>query len=87
MRISIATSPFPMPRLWKYEAVRSLPRLMSAKREPDFGALVVGPQQRLLAGLLGGVCVHHVVAEIEILRNPYVQVLPVILLRDEGGLG
>ena len=57
------------------------------KGEPDFGALVVGPQQRLLAGLLGGVCVHHVVAEIEILRNPYVQVLPVILLRDEGGLG
>ena len=57
------------------------------KGELDFGALVVGPQQRLLAGLLGGVCVHHVVTEIEILRNPDVQVFPVILLRREGGLG
>ena len=34
-----------------------------------------------------GHIIHHVVAEIEILRNPYVQVLPIILLRDEGGLG
>ena len=73
-----------MPRLWKYEAVRSLSRLMSAKVNR-----ISAPWSsvRLLAGLLGGVCVHHVVAEIEILRNPYVQVLPVILLRDEGGLG
>ena len=56
------------------------------ERELNLRTLIVRPEQRFPVGLFLRVGVHHVIREVEILRDADMQVLSVILLRAEGRL-
>lgn len=56
------------------------------ERELNLRTLIVCPEQRFPVGLFLRVGVHHVIREVEILRDADMQVLSVILLRAEGRL-
>ena len=47
---------------------------------------VVGPEEGVLIGLFSSPCIHHVIAEVEVLRHPHVEVLDKVFLRSEARL-
>ena len=57
----------------------SVYRFMSAKVTAGI-RLVIGPQQCGFVGLLGCPGIHYVIAEVEVLRYVYLQVLDEVLL-------